>query len=131
DVQRVYDENINLRNQLNAQPAASSNQEPLLSLSASVEAVANAQVESLRIYQETRASQMAHQANIDRILELFSHRQTVTQGGRLAIPLPLSPKFKGPEGEVSFAEFKAKLRAQQGRFGPALSSDVDKITYAF
>jgi hypothetical protein len=131
DVQRVYEENINLRTQLNAQPAASSTREPLLSLSASVEAVANAQAESLRIYQETRASQMTHQANMDRILDLLTQRQTVTQGGRLAIPLPLSPKFKGPEGEVSFTEFKAKLRTQQSRFYPALDSDVDKITYAF
>jgi len=131
DVQRVYEENINLRTQLGAQPTAGSTQEPLLSLSASVEAVANAQAESLRIYQETRISQRTHEANMDRILDLLTQRQAVTQGGRLAIPLPLSPKFKGPEGEVSFAEFKAKLRAQQGRFAPALASDVDKITYAF
>jgi hypothetical protein len=125
DAQRVFEENVNLRNQLGAQPAVGPTQEPPLSLSASVEAVANAQAESLRIYQETRASQMVHQANMDRILDMLAQRQTVTQGGRLTIPLPLSPKFKGPEGDVSFTEFKAKLRAQRGRFPQALESDVD------
>jgi hypothetical protein len=131
DAQRVFEENVSLRNQLGAQPAGVPTQEPLLSLSASVEAVANAQAESLRIYQETRASQMVHQANMDRILDMLAQRQTATQGGRLTIPLPLSPKFKGPEGDVSFAEFKAKLRAQRGRFPQALESDGDRITYAF
>lgn len=131
DAQRVYEENMTLRNQLSMQPAATSNQEPLMSLSASVEAVANAQAESQRIYQESRASQMSYQANMDRILELLTHRQAVTQGGRLSIPLPLTPKFKGPAGDVSFTEFKAKLHAQKGRFPHALESDVDRITYAF
>ncbi|KAF9538525.1 hypothetical protein EC957_006674 [Mortierella hygrophila] len=39
---------------------------------------ANAQAESLRIYQETRTSQMTHQVNMDGILDLLTQRQTVT-----------------------------------------------------
>jgi hypothetical protein len=78
DAQRVYEENVNLHNQLGAQPAGGPTQEPLLSLSASVEAVAYAQAESLCIYQETRASQMVHQANMDRILDMLAQCQTLT-----------------------------------------------------
>ncbi|KAF9180854.1 hypothetical protein BGZ51_005872, partial [Haplosporangium sp. Z 767] len=49
---------------------------------------------------------------------------------RVAIPLPLSTKFKGDDGDMSFAEFKSKLNTAFARFRDSPQSDVDKIHYA-
>lgn len=71
----------------------------------------------------------------EQTLQLQQALQTVIQrlssgGNRSQIPLPLSPKFKGDEIELSFDEFQAKLWSVFSRF-PSVSTDEEKVIYAF
>jgi len=130
---QLEQDNLALRNQLEAQAHALQDPTngPLLNISATLQAVVNAQREAQRIHQENQESQRAYQANMADIFHLMSQRSFVAGTGRLATPLPFTDKFKGPDGDMSFTVFKAQLQAQTSRFPQALKSDEDRITYAF
>jgi len=71
----------------------------------------------------------------DQTIQLQQALQTVIQrlgsgGNRSQIPLPLSPKFKGDETELSFDEFQAKLSSVFARF-PSVSTNEEKVIFAF
>jgi hypothetical protein len=126
DAQRVLEENMALRDQMNQHlnGSSSSSQVQFMGLANAVETVAQAQAEAF-------TQQSSYQANMERIIEALAARQAVSPNGRMSTPSPLTTKFKGPDGEMSFLEFKAKLYSQQERFPAAFSTDADKIMYAF
>jgi hypothetical protein len=95
---------------------------PITSLSAAIEALAANNLEQQQLHQ-------AQQASVALILERLSQRQSATH--RTPIPLPLPTKFKGLPDEMTFSEFKAKLHTAFLRFPDALSTDSEKINYAF
>lgn len=140
---------INDANQLNQRNAAlqaeidtqaqilnSSNDAPLLTLTASLRSIAQGNQESLRIHQENQRTQEAYQTTITNILNHLTTRPTPTVGastGRQSIPVPFTDKdkFKGPAGDLTFMVFKAQLQAQMTKLPHAFPTDVDRITYAF
>lgn len=48
-----------------------------------------------------------------------------------SMPPPLTSKFTGHSGSVTFTEFKAKIQAQQIRYPNALCNDEALVAYAF
>ncbi|KAF9176147.1 hypothetical protein BGZ51_001558, partial [Haplosporangium sp. Z 767] len=93
---------------------------PITSLTAAIEALAN---------QQRDHQQMLHnyQTNVQLVLERLSQR---SHQSRAPIPPALSPKFKGEDGDMTFAEFRSKLYTQFLRFPESLSSDEERVNYA-
>ncbi|KAG0247723.1 hypothetical protein BG011_001020 [Mortierella polycephala] len=71
--------------------------------------------------------QQHYYSSLQLVVDRLSQRSS---NHRVAIPLPLSTKFKGDDGDMSFAEFKSKLNTAFARFRNSLQNDVDKIHYA-
>ncbi|KAF9176129.1 hypothetical protein BGZ50_001703, partial [Haplosporangium sp. Z 11] len=65
--------------------------------------------------------------NVQLVLERLSQR---SHQSRAPIPPALSPKFKGEDGDMTFAEFRSKLYTQFLRFPESLSSDEERVNYA-
>lgn len=130
---QLEQDNLAMRAQLEAQAHAlqDAGQGPLLSISATLQAVVNAQRDAQRIHRENQEAQRTYQESMSSIFSLLSQRQYVAGNGRLATPLPFTDKFKGPTGDMTFTVFKANLQAQISRFPQALSTDQERITYAF
>ncbi|KAI8345017.1 hypothetical protein B0O80DRAFT_431932 [Mortierella sp. GBAus27b] len=91
---------------------------PIMSLHATIEALANSYLEKQQI-------QQSFQSNVQHILDRRSLRST--GASYVPIPQPLSTKFKGGDNELSYSDFKAKLQTAFARFPDSLSSDHDKI----
>jgi hypothetical protein len=93
---------------------------PITSLTAAIEALAASNLEQQQLQQHYHSS-------LQLVMDRLSQR---SPNHRVSIPLPLSTKFKGDDGDMSFAEFKSKLNTAFARFRDSLQSDVDKIHYA-
>ncbi|KAF9973272.1 hypothetical protein BGZ75_001222 [Mortierella antarctica] len=93
---------------------------PIVSLTAAIQALAEQQREQQRHHQE-------YQSSIQLVLDRLSQRGT---SSRPHIPTPLTPKYKGDDGDMSFAEFKSKLTTSFARFSDSLHTDEEKINYA-
>jgi hypothetical protein len=105
---------------------------PLVSISATLRAITQAQVDSNRIMSHTMKNEEDRSARTDRLIEQIIARQNnMAGGGRNPIPVPLTPKFKGADGEMTFSVFKAKLESQCQLFPQALATDEARVTYAF
>ncbi|KAF9274082.1 hypothetical protein BGZ74_004517, partial [Mortierella antarctica] len=91
---------------------------PILTLSSALQsfAVQNAKFQH---------SQQVHQENINRVLEALTHCNSST-----CLPAPLSPKFKGLDTHMSFAEFKSKLNTAYQAHLDAFTTGANKINYA-
>src|SRR5690606_91248 len=95
---------------------------PLVTLGAAIESLVAAQ-------REQQQAQQAHQSSVQVFLERLSRRATQASP-RSHVPMPHSTKFTGPEGDLSFVEFKAQLKTAVSRFPEALATDKDKINFA-
>lgn len=93
---------------------------PITSLSAAIETLTAAHLEHQQMQQN-------YQQSLQQVLAGLSQRSS---SGRATVPPPLNPKFKGSDGQLSFAEFSSKLITMQSRFPEAFSTDVDKVNYA-
>lgn len=93
---------------------------PITSLTAAIQALATQQAEQQRLHQD-------YQSHMQLILERLSQRSA---GHRPHVPMPLSPKFKGVDGDMTYAEFKSKLRTSFARFPDALHTEEEKINYS-
>ncbi|KAF9310671.1 hypothetical protein BG006_004754, partial [Podila minutissima] len=91
---------------------------PILTLSSALQSFAAQNAEFQR-------SQQVHQENINRVLEALTHRNSSTR-----LPAPLSPKFKGLDTHMSFAEFKSKLNTAYQAHPDAFTTGANKINYA-
>lgn len=138
DASQLSQQNATLQAEVNTQAEIlnSANNGPLLTLTASLRTIAQGNQESLRIHQENQRTQEAYQASINSILNhLITRPNPVPSAstGRHSLPVPFSDKdkFKGIEGDLTFMVFKAQLQAQINKFPHALTTDVDRITYAF
>ncbi|KAF9307670.1 hypothetical protein BG003_000384, partial [Podila horticola] len=96
----------------------SSGTTPIVSLTAAIQALAAQQLEQQRNHQE-------YQSNIQLVLDRLSQRGT---GSRAHVPM--TPKYKGDDGDMSFAEFKSKLTTSFARFPDSLHTDEEKVNYA-
>lgn len=92
---------------------------PITTLTAAIEALAASNAEQAQLHQH-------HQANIQLVLDRLSQRSS---SHRAPIPLPLAPKFKGDDGDMSFAEFKSKITTSFARFPDSLHGDQEKVNY--
>lgn len=90
-------------------------------LQTTLEAFATNQQELQRIFE-------ANQTATNQVLDRLARRQE--HAPRPSIPVPLSPKFKADDQEMSFAEFQAKLSTASSRFPESLATDKDMINYA-
>ncbi|KAF8903962.1 hypothetical protein BGZ58_006550, partial [Dissophora ornata] len=108
--------------QSSANAQAQSSSAPITSLSAALESLATHQLEQQQM-------QQSYQTNLQHVLDRLSQRSAVGNS-RSPIPLPLSPKFKGPEGDTTFAEFKSKLNTSFARFPDSLHTDQERVNYA-
>ncbi|KAF8917750.1 hypothetical protein BGZ58_005022, partial [Dissophora ornata] len=104
------------------QEQAQSSPAPITSLSAAPESLAAHQLEQQQMQQN-------YQANLQHVLDRLSQRSAVGNS-RSPIRLPLSPKFKGPEGDMTFAEFKSKLTTSFARFRDSLHTNQERVNYA-
>lgn len=92
---------------------------PITTLTAAIEALAASNAEQAQLHQHYQAS-----------MQLVLDRLTQRSGShRAPIPLPLTPKFKGDDGDVSFAEFKSKLTTSFARFPESLHGDQEKVNF--
>jgi hypothetical protein len=138
DANQLNQQNATLQAEVDAQAQIlnSSNDAPLLTLTASLRSIAQGNQEAIRIQQENRRAQEAYQASITNILNHLTTRSgpaASNSSGRQSIPVPFSDKekFKGPEGDMTFMVFKAQLQAQINKLPHAFLTDVDRVTYAF
>ena len=106
--------------QTQAQDPNGADTTPVVSLTAAIQALAAQQLEQQRHQQE-------YQSSIQLILDRLSHRGA---SSRPHVPMPLTPKYKGDDGDMSFAEFKSKLTTSFARFSDSLHTDQEKINYA-
>ena len=88
-------ENAVLRAQMVAQAHAlqDTSNGLLLSISAALQSVVNAQQEAQRIHAENQRAQQAYQDDMQDIVDILSKRQAVTGSSRLSTPLPLYRKI--------------------------------------
>jgi hypothetical protein len=92
---------------------------PITTLTAAIEALGASNAEQAQLHQHYQAS-----------MQLVLDRLTQHSGShRAPIPLPLTPKFKGDDGNVSFAEFKSKLTTSFARFLDSLHGDQEKVNF--
>lgn len=92
---------------------------PITTLTAAIEALAASNAEQAQLHQH-------YQASMQLVLDRLTHR---SGSHRAPIPLPLTPKFKGDDGDVSFAEFKSKLTTSFARFPDSLHGDQEKVNF--
>ncbi|KAF9203477.1 hypothetical protein BGZ59_001626 [Podila verticillata] len=92
----------------------------VVSLSTAIENLANRTLELQR-------TQLAQHDKVEKILDVLS-RSTIVAKPR--VPEPLSPKFRGISGDMTFSEFKSKLLTTFRCHREAFRDDEDKINYA-
>jgi len=123
---RYVHENATLQTQIEAQTFALNNDTTgLRTISATLQGLANAQNEARSFQYDFLRNQAATHDRMQAVLDQLGTRESKS------MPTPITPRFSGSAGPVSFTEIKAKVESQRVRYPAALSSDKALIAYMF